>query len=63
MDSYHEKKAIEKQNDKWANKKKPKKNIDKRAHPWYKTDGFIKYKMNKIWNQDITPENKIIENS
>lgn len=60
MVSYNEKKAIEEQNSNWGSRKKPKKNIDKKSHPWYFTDRHVKYNMSKIWIEEITPENRYI---
>jgi len=61
--SYNERKRIEEQNESWGKRKKPKKNIDKKTHAWYFTDRNVQYKMSKIWTEDITPENKAVENS
>lgn len=63
MVSYNEKKAIERQNSNWGSRMKPKKNIDKKAHPFYFTPGHVKRKIEKIWIGDITPENKTVEES
>ena len=59
MDSYHEQKAIEKQNKEWRTRKTKRKNNLEKHHVWLQTDGNVKRKRDKLWSNIILPENEI----
>ena len=56
MVSYNEKKTIARQNMNWGERKKAKKNIQKRNHPWYTTDKQAVLRLNQNNYQDISKE-------
>ena len=60
MDSYHEQKAIEKQNKEWKTRKTKRKNNLEKDHAWLRSDKRTKEKSEKIWYNLITPENQFI---
>ena len=51
---------IKKKNEEWRTKEK-KDREQKKTHPWYRKNHDLTKGYKKIWTDDITPENKRLE--
>ena len=58
MDAFHEQKAIARQNREWKERKTKRKNNLEKGHLWMQTDGEVRRKREKLWNDIIMPENE-----